>query len=273
VLQKSLEAQLSALRAWIASHSEAHTGPNAPHRSADGRPLSIDSRVKGARSALLSECEKSARLRAANLQGNVELYWVSKAMEASVQAMWAALDLEEVRRREEICGHVAERFASLVPPSMFQSFEQACQSPGALAVAVTEAQGRNTDFARRLRELDERLVDDEEESSRIDIGEVNIEAAGTLAEFEWSVLAGGMPFPGFPKGEFASGMRGVTEIHELRIRCEEIAQVGAALEAQVAQVKATLAQSIDLLERVGASPQSKRLLAECKKACVRSLES
>jgi hypothetical protein len=258
---------LSELRAWIAARNDEVVQDGELHLGPENSPLSIYSRVKGARTALMGECEKLSRLRGASLQGSVELYWLSKWMDARLEHLWAAMDLEELRRREEVCDHVARRFAALIPPSVFASFGKAVESPGAVAVAVAEAQGHNAELVTQLRTCEEEFLAASEVLVRAEVGEANIEAAGTLAEFEWAVLAAPPPFPSLPRAEQdARGGRGFTALEQARAVHAQLVARGDELEAQLARVKDDVARSIDVLERTGSSPEALRALAACKDA-------
>ena len=230
--------------------------------------------MKGARTALLGECEKLSRLRAGSLQGSVELYWLSKAMDSSLEVLWASLDVAELEKRESLCEEVANRFASLIPPSMFRSFEKALESPGALAVAVAEAQGHNAELAVRLRELQDQETQEEHSLLCADIASANMEALGTLAEFEWSVLSRPPPYPSMAAGgssPLSPSTRGFAAVNEARLRYDELRAQGNALESDITQVKHALSRGIDLLERLGPHLEAERLLSECKKVCAGAL--
>ena len=275
-LQKVLEDQLSALRGWISDRNEAFASDGELHLGPSSSPLSIYSRVKGARTALLGECEKLSRLRSGSLQGSVELYWLSKAMDSSLEVFWASLDVAELAKRENLCDEVANRFASLIPPSMFRSFEKALESPGALAVAVAEAQGHNAELAMRLRELQDQETQEEQSRLSADIASSNMEAAGTLAEFEWGVLSRPPPYPSMGGGDgspLTPSTRGFAQVNEARLRYDELRAQGNALEADLSKVKIALSRGIDLLERLGPHLEAERLLSECKKVCVGALDT
>lgn len=275
-LQKILEAQLSGLRAWITDRNEAFAHDGDLHLGPSSSPLSIYSRVKGARSALLGECEKLSRLRAGSLQGSVELYWLSKAMDASLEVVWASLDVAELSKRQALCDEVANRFAALIPPSMFGSFEKALASPGALAVSVAEAQGQNAQLAFTLQQIQDKETEFAKTSLNADIASANMDAAGTLAEFEWSVLAGPPPYPSLSHGDgnkHATSGTGYAGVQEARRRFETLKAQGDMLESNLAEVKSALSKGIDLLERNGRREDASRILAECRRLCAGVLDT
>lgn len=269
---------MSGLRAWLAARNEELASDGELHLGPESSPLSIYSRVKGARAALLGESQKLSRLRASSLQGCVELYWLAKWMDARLEAFWSRLDAEEIRRREELCAQVGQRFLSLVPPSAIAGYERASESPGALAVALAEEQGRNLDLASRAAELAAAMEREAGENLRHEVASCNMEAAGTLAEFEWNVLASAaLPVP-LARDEWArhdegTASGGFPALEAARRGALDLARLASEIEGDVGLVKQALRRGIDLLERQGACPEARRLLAEGAHLCAARLGS
>lgn len=267
---------MSGLRGWLAARNEELASDGDLHLGPESSPLSIYSRVKGARAALLGESQKLSRLRASSLQGCVDLYWLAKWMDARLEAFWARLDAEEIRRREELCAHVGRRFLSLVPPSMIAGYERASESPGALAVALAEEQGRNVELAGRAAELAALMEREASETIRLEVASCNMEAAGTLAEFEWNVLSAGALPPPLARDEMArhdsdGAPGGFPALEAARRRALDLGRLASELEGDVGLVKQALQRGIDLLERQGATPEARRLLEECTELCAARL--
>ena len=235
------------------------------HLAPPQSPLSIYSRVKAACHALQSECEKLDRMRQANLQGSVELYWLAKSMSLDTEEMWRILELNELKERERLLAEVASKFMSLLPRTVVAAFAQNHKSPGQLAVALSEAQGRNADSVLRSIEVEVQIEKSRARLQTSDAALANAESLYHLTAFETQLLnseKGGTVRPQTQRTTFPLG--GFPYLQSLQKSFAENTQKAEEIEDDCGRLKQLLARAIDLGERNPGCFEEQSLYGQCK---------
>ena len=211
------------------------------------------------------ECEKLDRMRQANLQGSVELYWLAKSMTLDTEEMWRTLELAELKERERMLAEVSTKFMSLLPRSVIAGYAQSGKSPGQLAVALSEAQGRNAEAAVRSAHVELQIQKSRDRLLNSDVALANAESLYHLTAFEthllsteqWSSLRPTPARTTFPMGGFPY-------LQSLQKSSFENTQKAEEIEADCARLKMLLARAIDVGERSPGSFEEQSLFAQCK---------
>lgn len=120
--------------------------------------------------------------------GNVELYWHAKRMEAELSLGLKELDEARLAKRKELTAHVSKKLRSWVPTQIVERVVRAEENPGALVLALTDAEARNEVLMAEVMDLESALQKARNTAHAMTIACANAEAGTELSRCEVAAL-------------------------------------------------------------------------------------
>ena len=266
-----MEKKLFDLRNWLAQ-SETKSGGTLEMTRTGAAPMSVSDRIQGARQALQSRQVNHQKRRTDDFKGSVELYWLSKWMDAQLNLMWAKLEDWELTRRLELHRWLLKKFMQILPEHVAQSYRKSLASPGQLALNYTESRSFSSQLTKHLVELFETERISQSELENIMVAQENLTAAGTLSEAELVFLyemlkARRSSVEGTETLSQRAKNLDLAHFYESREQCELLHEESASLHQSLEQVKHQIKHAIDLAEIKGSTSEALRLFQSTKEIC------
>jgi hypothetical protein len=269
-----LQGKLSELRSWIAQNETSRNATTAVELQKSGSRMSMADRVVGARNALRSRQLNHQKQRQEDLKGSIELYWLSKWIDAQLQLMWTKLEDWEIERRLELHRWLMKKFMQILPQSVSDSYQKSLSSPGQLALDYTDSRSLSIQLSKALvdRIEGERLT--EEELSKLNIAQENLTAAGTLSETElvflYDLYKKKQDPSLFSQAKLRSQLANLVDfatLEQKKVQEEVLAEGCGALRETLESVKQMVRNSVDAVQVKGLTPQTLSQFQECLKIC------